>query len=355
MSVEEHGQPQHDSGSSSGATGPLSGAEVQRGLRRAQFESLLERDLDEITLRVHDAGWVLEEVTRRRTGRGPGRPPEEEAVLTSVERAAPGLTGALWALVTAAAVTALLLVALASVAGCGESTTPSRLGHRNGPVLRARHPEATLLLQARALARADIDTAHALLTKLDEDSPAWTDFRCVAIESDWADALLARAATAGGVEEVRHWLVEIVLTPSVDTERRERAAETLRQTEGDARSALTGGKGSARRSKARRSRRSATRPRGAITSSSRAPERSASKPDWRQVKYDERTQRRWLEWLMDSRRASARHVRMLRAICSNQGDHVCRNRATRMLRLAAERRARRRAAAAEVGPKPLRS
>ena len=50
------------------------------------------------------------------------------------------------------------------------------------------------------------------------------------------------------------------------------------------------------------------------------------------TKYDENAQRRALENRVWSGNASEGEIRMLRAICSNQGDRACRNRAHQMLK-----------------------
>jgi hypothetical protein len=91
---------------------------------------------------------------------------------------------------------------------------------------------AQLLKEARELAdKNDIDGAHDKLGKVPENSPVRDDAQFKAIEGKWADAQFEKAQAATDPVEKRRILNSIAATPTVDADRRRRAADMLQQVE----------------------------------------------------------------------------------------------------------------------------
>jgi hypothetical protein len=169
-----------------------------------------------------------------------------------------------------------------------------------------------------------------MLQRIPESSPVREEQEYKDIEAQWADAMFERVAATNDVKEKRRLLTEIGQTASVDAERRQRAADMLLEL-GPEPTAPTRPGGPV------------ARPGGPVpkgpSPGGPAPEPTAEateeptapKPQG-DTKFDENAQRRALEARVWSGNASEAEIRMLRAICSNQGDRACRDRATQMLK-----------------------
>lgn len=223
------------------------------------------------------------------------------------------------------------LVAVATHGGDDATARPT--AGTVAPLPRADDPDEILLQRAVEIADQDVELAHNLLRAVGERSPVRSQPAFARVEAQWADWMLAQADAANDFEERVRILYTLSRTESVDSVRRQQAAEILLALAflPEAASADEDGvtdAGMARGAAARRSAAAGTRP-GAQEPDSASGAASPRRVGW--DRYDPEVQRRRLEAAVASGRASTRQIRMLRAICSTQGDRQCRDRATRLL------------------------
>jgi ABC transport system ATP-binding/permease protein len=192
-----------------------------------------------------------------------------------------------------------------------------------------------LLAQAIELAKTDIDKAHAMLQRVPDSSPVRDEKDYKDIENKWADSVLERVGKMTDASAKRKLLGEVRDDAQVDPPRRQQAADMLAElgpepgatgepgTPGGRRPYTPGGVG----------------PGSLPTSPGTTP--STTKTDTKTAataapggdqKYDENAQRRALEAKVWGGSASEGEIKMLRAICSTQGDRACRDRCTAMLK-----------------------
>jgi pSer/pThr/pTyr-binding forkhead associated (FHA) protein len=201
----------------------------------------------------------------------------------------------------------------------------------------AKLAEATALL-----GKGDVDGAHQKALEIPENSAAREDAKFAEIEGAWADRLFAEAEAQKDLAEKRKLLNRIATTPSVDSGRRKKALELMQavdakmaelaaaQNPGVAIAPRPGGNGDPYESP--------TAP-GTPGATAAAAPTTTAKPDATtgqglppQGPPDEAAMRRALEGKVWGGKASVDEIKLLRAICSHQGDRACRDRATAMLK-----------------------
>ncbi|MEO7330198.1 MAG: FHA domain-containing protein, partial [Minicystis sp.] len=176
-------------------------------------------------------------------------------------------------------------------------------------------------------AKKDIDGAHQKLMEIPDNSAARDDARFKEIEDAWADGMFKKVAGAADTAEKRALLKQINGTPSVDPERRKKAADMLREI--DAKEPLdpvvptnTG---------------PVPTYTGPVATAPTAPTATAKDPTpgagvVPQGLADEDAKRRALEPKVWSGKASVDEIRMLKALCSHLQNRECRDRAGAMLK-----------------------
>lgn len=191
--------------------------------------------------------------------------------------------------------------------------------------------EDTLRLEEaiKLLEGGDIEGAHKKVLEISDNSSARDDDRFKRVEGGWADALFGQVDKATDSAEKRRLLNIIATTPSVDAERRKKAADMISAiaTEPTAKAppqpylgpgptgggevSPTGG--------------------GPTTAKPEGTTTSPPTPPPAQGPPDEAAMRRALEPKVWGNRATLEEVRLLKAICSHMGDKTCRNRANAIL------------------------
>jgi serine/threonine protein kinase len=160
-------------------------------------------------------------------------------------------------------------------------------------------PDERILKDAVELGVAkDFEGAHAKLQAIPENSPLREAQEFARLEALWADAMFSKADAATDIRDKRRALQQIASTPSVDAERRRRAADDLMALEGQAPDAAT--------------------PQG----------NSPPQPGT----IDEAAIRKAIEGKVWSGKASVEEIRLLGAICRHQKDMACKERASEMLK-----------------------
>ncbi|MBI4702726.1 MAG: FHA domain-containing protein [Deltaproteobacteria bacterium] len=188
----------------------------------------------------------------------------------------------------------------------------------------------------QAAEEGDLDFAHKTLQRIPEESPARKAPEFQQIEDKWADAQFAKVEAEPDQKRKIAILEAVVEAETVDTERREKAADMIeglggtvavrpkgpKQPEGKPRPKATG-------AAAERPTEPAPPPEAKPEAKPAAPPQpTKTTPD----EFDEISQRRNLENKVWSGRGSEAEIKMLRAICSHQGDRACRDRASAMLK-----------------------
>ncbi len=185
------------------------------------------------------------------------------------------------------------------------------------------------LEEARALLdKKDVEGAHQKLMEIPDNSAARDDARFKEIEDAWADAMFKKVEAAAETAEKRTLLKQINGTPSVDPERRKKAADMLREI--DAKEpppppvvpTVTG---------------PVPTYTGPVATAPTAPTVTAKDPTpggavVPQGLADEDAKRRALEPKVWSGKASIDEIRMLKALCSHLQNRECRDRAGAMLK-----------------------
>jgi hypothetical protein len=173
-----------------------------------------------------------------------------------------------------------------------------------------------------------------MLARIPESSPVREEQEFKDLEGRWADAMLARAEKATDPNEKRKILNEIFEATGVDADRRQKAADMLTAMGDAPKPPIPGATPGGRRLPVGTTP-AGTSPAGTTsppaTSSTKTDTKTPTTPQG-ETKYDENSARRALEAKVWGGSASEAEIRMLRAICSSQGDRVCRDRCTQMLK-----------------------
>lgn len=226
--------------------------------------------------------------------------------------------------VIGAVVGVLLIVAFFLVTSMmgGEKIGPSETGH----VMPPTDNDTRLLREADALLKAgDVEGAHKKVGEISENSAALDDPTAKLVEGTWADAIFKKVDETSDTAEKKRLLNHIATTPSVDAERRKKAAtmiDSILAAEPAPKPtpppSIGGGNGSGDSGGSGTSTPTAT-------ASATAPPPPSGPPD-------EAAMRKQLEPKVWGNRASLEEVRLLKAICSHMGDKGCRDRAGAILR-----------------------
>jgi pSer/pThr/pTyr-binding forkhead associated (FHA) protein len=193
-----------------------------------------------------------------------------------------------------------------------------------------------LLNEAIELSKTDLDKAHTLLSRIPESSPVRDENEFKDIENKWADAVFARVAKTNDAAAKRKMLSEVRDDVAVDAPRRQKAADMLAELGPDPQAGGEPGAPGGRRPYTP----GGTGP-GSLPTAPPATATTATKTDTKTAataapggdqKYDENAQRRALEGRVWGGSASEGEIKMLRAICSTQGDRACRDKCTALLK-----------------------
>ncbi len=189
--------------------------------------------------------------------------------------------------------------------------------------------EARLLLkQAVDSVEEDIEFAHKLLKRIPENSAVRDSDKFKEIEDSWADAMFAKAdkiADPNGKRKIWNLISE---TGTVSAAKRKKAAQMALELGppidlDKGRPAPVPGTGAAVTAATTKS-----QPAPIITTSTT---RTTTSTKTGNEKFNEKSQKRSLIAKMHSGRASEAELRMLKAICMNDGDRACRNQAVAKL------------------------
>ena len=196
------------------------------------------------------------------------------------------------------------------------------------PHVPASDNDARLLKEATELVGAgDVDGAHKKVLEIPENSGARDDEAFKAVEGKWADSIFDKVAKATDGAEKKALLNLIATTPSVDAERRKRAADMISAIIAAEPTAKvpTGGpyNPSGQPGETSGGTTAPTPTKTAETTTGPGPG-TPGPPD-------EAAMRRALEPKVWNNRATLEEVRLLKAICSHMGDKTCRNRANAIL------------------------
>jgi pSer/pThr/pTyr-binding forkhead associated (FHA) protein len=186
-----------------------------------------------------------------------------------------------------------------------------------------------LLETALQVAEDDISTAHQMLKRIPEDSDLREGEEFKSIEDRWAQMMINKALETEDKKEKTALLNEVADTTSVGAERRQQAADIL---------ADMGVAPPKHRVIPRVVRRSTTGggvkrpPTSKTTATTAAPPPPPPPPPKEPEKFDESAQKRRLMAKVAGGRASMTELRMLKAICMNDGDRACRDMAVAEIR-----------------------
>jgi pSer/pThr/pTyr-binding forkhead associated (FHA) protein len=190
--------------------------------------------------------------------------------------------------------------------------------------------EDTLRLEEanKLLDSGDVEGAHKKVLEIPESSGARDDERFKRVEGGWADALFGQVEKATDPAEKKRLLNIIATTPSVDAERRKKAADMI--------SAIIAAEPTAKPTPTPYQGPGPTGGDPSPTGGGAAPPTAstpatAATPPPAQGPPDEAAMRRALEPKVWGNRATLEEVRLLKAICSHMGDKTCRNRANAIL------------------------
>ncbi len=198
----------------------------------------------------------------------------------------------------------------------------------NGRTVKVTADTPQALKEAvQLLGKKDYEGAHKKALEVPENSPARDEPAFKDVEGAWADWMFTRVDEASDRNEKKRLLREITATPSVDPERRTKAAAMLKDIE--AKEAKEAEEAKARANPG---------PVGTgplpTASATAAPGSTVIvvPKGTQQAPPDEEALRKALEPKMNSGRASLDELKMLKAICSHLGNRQCRDRAAAEIR-----------------------
>lgn len=183
--------------------------------------------------------------------------------------------------------------------------------------------EATVLMDS-----GNLEGAHQKVLEIPENSSARDDEAFLKVEGKWADSIFEKVAKSTDNAEKKALLNLIISTPSVDAERRKKAA--------DQSSAITASEPTAKPPSVpypsggqQGSDTGTTGPSAPATTASAT---ASTTPRTVGGPPDEAAMRRQLEGKVWGGKGSLEDVRLLKAICSHMGDRACRDRAGALLK-----------------------
>ena len=312
-----------DKGSANGIR--INGVELKRGILEAG-DAL---ELGDVRLRFVGAGKMFragadQSQQLRAVGTFESVAPSVRAPATPAHGARSGIGKyvAIGAIVGLIAIVTVI-VAMRSSA----NPAPANPGGATAAGLGSTDNGAALLEEAKALAQKnDLAGAHKKLASISDTSPLRDDPAFKEIEAKWADSMFEKAAAATDATEKRTLLNLIATTPTVDAERRSKAANMLQEVEPPATPDPTAG------------------PRPVYAPGTGAPPTAgtpatAKTTDPKPVAdlppsgpLDNESIRKNLGPRVWSGKASEGEIKALKAACSALGDRACRDRAAAMLK-----------------------
>lgn len=311
----------------------INGVELKRGLLEAG-DAL---ELGDVRLRFVGAGKIFRAGPDGvvNAGGAPGSYDGAAAPAVASAQAAPGRAGKVIMLLVAA----FVLVAIAAVAVVRIRSRPKALAPEPPPVTAesARGDEHILMSVREPFSAGHIDAAHNALQAIAETAPvretqAFKDLERQ-VEERWAEEMFRKVEQAETKAEKLALLNEIAKTTSVPTTLRERVAEMRRQIDpeqpAEPRPALTLDAVAPSSHVGASPSQAASAAETKTAGSAPAPSQAQPGAALDSSAYPE--QRRQLEPKVWSGKASVDEIRLLRAICSHQGDASCRDRAGALL------------------------
>jgi pSer/pThr/pTyr-binding forkhead associated (FHA) protein len=189
------------------------------------------------------------------------------------------------------------------------------------PMATSEAEQEAALKRAEEIAEEDIFGAHLELRRIPEDSSLRESERYRALEDRWAEAMFEKAENATDPAEKRRLLYEISDATTVSGEKRKKATELAGAIPGDpGRSAEAPQPGNYQPPPGPRPQQTPYDP----PSAEPVPSTPAPSPGG-VGKFDANAQKKALLGKMYSGRASYDELRMLKAICMEDGDRACRN------------------------------
>lgn len=318
----------------------INGVELRRGILEAG-DAL---ELGDVRLRFVGAGKIFRTSTMVDAGHGMRPMPSYESMAPSVQAPVAQTRGSGLGKLIGIGITVGILV-IGGILVVVRTGPPAVKGPQNSPPAMAT-ADMQLLNDARVLAEAQTyEAAHNKLLQISESSPVREAPLFAQIEERWADWMFARADQSPEAVDKRQLLQAIASTPTVDGDRRKKAADMIQaltaaepqrpqpmqQNPGgtapwqppvqpgssDPGSPATGSPGS-------------PQPPSAPTTAK--PETTTTPPVTGNAPPNEAAIRRSLEPKVWGGKASIDEIRMLKAICSHMGDRACRDRANAMLK-----------------------
>jgi ABC transport system ATP-binding/permease protein len=302
-----------DKGSANGIR--VNGVDLRRGILEAG-DAL---ELGDVRLRFVGAGKIF------RAGVDPSQRLQRDLANVSSSIRPTGGVGVGKLVVIGGVVGALLIIAFFVITGMGKTDTGATT---TAAPQAATSEDRRMLDEAKQLLDSgDIEGAHKKVLSIPENSEAREDDVFKQVEGKWADAIFDKVQTlTADPAEQKRLLGLIMATPSVDAERRKKAATmsdliqipepTQRPPTGTGPFNPTGGAPAG----------DPVQPPPATTKGPDTPPPPAGGPP------DEAAMRRALEPKVWGGRASIEEIRLLKAICSHMGDRACRERANTMLK-----------------------
>ncbi|MFO0757250.1 MAG: FHA domain-containing protein [Byssovorax sp.] len=171
----------------------------------------------------------------------------------------------------------------------------------------------------------DIQGAHDKVQEIPDNSVARDDPRFKEIEDAWADMMFKKVEASADGAEKKSLLKQITATPSVDPEKRKKAAEMLRDIESKEPAAQP-------TYTVDPTKPPPTGPVPQTTATTPTPTKEPAAGVVPQGLADEDAKRRALEPKVWSGKASIDEIRMLKALCSHLQNRECRDRASAMLK-----------------------
>ncbi len=309
-----------DQGSSNGLR--INGVELRRGI----IEPGDALELGDVRLRFVAAGKYFRPSIDMSQQLPAGVPVEggSSSAQASGSKKRSFATIAVVALVVGAAIVVFFLM----VGGGNNTDDPVPAGSA-APMATSEAEAKAILEAAIEIGESDVIRAHNELKRIPDNSPLRDTDEFRAIEDSWADALFEKVEATEDVKEKRRLLNEISDATGVSTEKRKKAAEmvlALGPPEEDRpirRPPTTSGGGPIP------TKTSAPATTTTPSVNTVEPPTKPPKPDQR---FDEKAQKRNLYAKAVAGTASAGELRMLKAICMNDGDRACRNMAVQKLK-----------------------
>jgi pSer/pThr/pTyr-binding forkhead associated (FHA) protein len=320
-----------DKGSANGIR--INGVELKRGILEAG-DAL---ELGDVRLRFVGAGKIYKAFSDQTAAVHPAVALGGfESVATSVRAPALQKGGPsyvkLVAIGAAVGILAILVFVFVTHAGTGGPAPGSSGTPRAASPGGKAGGDAGAVAEAKALFdKKDFDGAHKRLQDLPDASPARDDPQFKTIESAWADWMFAKADQSTDKAEKRKLWQQISSTPTVDGDRRKKAADLI-QT-------MDAAEPPPPETQAPIAREPRVAPAGEHTGGHAAPDPYAGAPSpttpAQPVGIDPGSEEAQIKALMPrvwSGKASEGDIKMLKALCAHAGNRECRDRAAAMLK-----------------------